>query len=65
MVDKKINREEGDKLKQIYNHYIDKREEMMSSTKFKVEDVFGDVVSKESISTEQITKLNNFLAKIM
>ena len=37
----------------------------MDSTKFKVEDIFGDVRSKESVSTEQITKLNNFSAKMM
>ena len=37
----------------------------MKNTSFKVEDVFGDVMSKDSISTEQITKLKNFLAKIM
>ena len=35
----------------------------MDSTKFKVEDIFGDVISKDSISTEQITKLNNFFSK--
>ena len=28
-------------------------------------DVFGDVISKDSISSEQITKLNNISAKIM
>ena len=50
-------------LKQIYNHYIDKREKFMVSTKFKVEDIFGDVISKDSISPGQLTKLNNFLAK--
>ena len=37
----------------------------MDSTKFKVEDIFSDVISKDSISREQITKLNNFLAKIL
>ena len=37
----------------------------MKNTQFKVEDVFTDNISKDSISTEQITKLNNFLAKIM
>ena len=37
----------------------------MKNTQFKVEDVFGDVISKDSISPEQIIKLNNFLAKIM
>ena len=37
----------------------------MNSTKFKVEDFFGDVISKDSISSEQITKLNNILTKIL
>ena len=65
MIDKKIDQKEAEHLKQIYNHYIDKREEIMNSTKFKVEDIFGDVISKGLISPEQITKLNYFLAKIM
>ena len=65
MIDKKIDEKEALELKKIYNHYIDKRKEIMNSTKFKVEDIFGDVISKDSISTEQITKLNNFLAKMM
>ena len=37
----------------------------MTSTQFKVEDVFGDVILQNSLSPEQITKLNNFLTKIM
>ena len=65
MIDKKIDEKEALELKKIYNHYVDKRTEIMNSTKFKVEDIFGDVISKDSISPEQITKLNNFLAKIM
>ena len=65
MVDKKIDEKEALELKKINNHYIDKRKVIMDSTKFKVEDFFGDVISKDSISPEQITKLNNFLAKIM
>ena len=65
MIDKKIDEKEALELKKIYNHYIDKRKEIMDSTKFKVEEIFGDVISKDSISPEQITKLNNFLAKIM
>ena len=65
MIDKKIDEKEFIELKKIYNHYLDKRKEIMNSTKFKVEDIFGDVISKDSISQEQITKLNNFLAKIM
>ena len=65
MIDKKIDEKEANQLKQIYSHYIDKKSEIMKNTQFKVEDVFGDVISKDSISPEQITKLNNFLAKIM
>ena len=37
----------------------------MDSTIFKVEDIFGDVISKDSFPPEQISKLNKFLAKIM
>ena len=37
----------------------------MKNTSLKVEDVFGDVISKDNFSQEQITKLNNFLAKII
>ena len=65
MIDKKIDQKEPEKSRQIYNHYNDKRKDIMNSTKFKVEDIFGDVISKDSISPEQITKLNNFVTKIM
>ena len=65
LIDKKIDEKEALELKKIYNHYVDKRKENMDSTKFKVEDIFGDVISKDSISPEQITKLTKFLAKIM
>ena len=64
-IDKKIDQKEAEELRQIYNHYVDKRRELMNSTKFKVEYIFGDVISKDSMSPEQTTKLNNFLAKIM
>ena len=60
MLDKK--NEEAQEFKKNYNHYLDKRKEIMKNTSFKVEDVFGDVISKDSSSPEQITKLNNFLA---
>ena len=65
MIDKKIDEKEASELKKIYNHYVDKRKEIMNSTKFKVEDIFVDVISKDSILPEQITKLKNFLTKIM
>ena len=65
MIDKKIDEKESAELKKIYKHYLDERKQFMDSTKFKVEDIFGDVISKDSISPEQITKLNSFLAKIL
>ena len=37
----------------------------MKNTLFKVEDVFGDVISKNCIPPEQITKHNNILAEVM
>ena len=65
MVIKKINERESEQLKQTYNHYIDEKTEKTKNTQFKVEDIFTDVISKDTISTEQITKLNIFLAKMM
>ena len=65
MVDKKNDQKEAGELKKIYNHYLDTRKDFMKNTKFKVEDIFGDVISKDNFSQEQITKLNGFLAKIM
>ena len=60
MVDKKTDEKEAQELKRIYNHYLDKRKEIMKNNQFKVEDVFGDVVGKDNFSQEQTTKLNNF-----
>ena len=65
MIDKKIDQKEAEQLKQIYNHYVDKKSEIMKNTSFKVEDVFIDKIHKDTILPEQITKLNNFLAKMM
>ena len=65
MIDKKIDEKEANQLKQIYNHYVDKKSEILKNTSFKVEDVFNDIIHKDTISPEQITKLNNFLAKMM
>ena len=49
----------------MYNLYFDKRSEILKNTQFRVGDNFGDVMSRDSISSEQITKLNNFFAEIM
>ena len=65
MVDKKFDEKEAEDLKKFCNHYCDKRKDRMKNTSFKVEDVFGDIISKDIFIQEQITKLHNFLAKLM
>ena len=65
MVDWKNDEKKHRNSKKIYNHYIDKRKEIMKNTQFKVEDVFGVVISKDNFSQDQISNLNNFLAKIL
>ena len=37
----------------------------MKNTQSKVEDVFADIISKDKLSQEKITRLNNFSVKIM
>ena len=39
MIDKKRDAKEAEKFRHIYNHYNDKRKEIMDSTKFKVENI--------------------------
>ena len=62
---KKFDEKEVLELKKIYNHYPKKRKEIMNSTKCKVEDIFGDIISKINISQDRINELNNFSAKKM
>ena len=59
-IDKNIDEKESQEMKKIFNQYLDKRKEITENTQFKAEDVFGDVISKEKSSQEQITKLNSF-----
>ena len=63
MIDEKIAEKEALDLKMIYNHYLDKTKETLKNTQFKVKDKLGDVISKNSVSPEQITILNKFLAQ--
>ena len=65
MVDKKIDEKEAEDLKKIYNNYLDNRKEIMKKTSFKVEVFFGDVINKDSISPEQITKLKKNFSQII
>ena len=65
MIDKKLDDKEALELKKIYNRYLDKRKEIMKNFSLKVEDVFGDVITMDNFSQEQITKPKIFSAKIM
>ena len=37
----------------------------MENTQIKVQDMFGDMIGKDSKSPDQRTKLNNFSAKLL
>ena len=65
IVDKRIDQKESEKMKKISNHYLDNRSKIIKNTTLRVEDVFGDVILNYSISPEQITKFNKFLAKLL
>ena len=54
MIDKEIDEKEALELNKIYTLHLEKRKEILNSTKFIVEDIFGDLKSKGSISPEQI-----------
>ena len=60
LIDKKMDENEAQELKKVCNPYIDKRNEILKNTSFKNEDVFGDVISKDIFSQEQITELKIF-----
>ena len=65
MLDKKIDKKEAHELEKICDLSLDKGNERMKNTLFKVEVVLGDVLRKEAISPQQITKLKTTLAKMM
>ena len=65
LIYKNINQKEAEELKKVYNHYLDKRKEIVENTLFKLEDLFGDIISRGNISHDQIIKPFNVLAKIM
>ena len=61
MINEELNDKEELELKETYNQYLDKRTDRMK----KVEDVFGGILNKDSISPEQIIKLSDLSAKMM
>ena len=65
IVDQKIGEKEALEVKNNFILSLDKRNDNKRKTQFKKEEVFGDIINKDKLSQEQITKLNNFLAKIL
>ena len=63
-----IDEKEQKELKDIYQYYLDEKDNIKKSTQFDVNKVFkdslGQMAKKELISEEMITKLNDFLMKI-
>ena len=63
-----IDEKEQKELKDIYQYYLDEKDNIKKSTQFDVNKVFknslGELAKKELISEEMITKLNDFLMKI-
>ena len=63
MIVKKIAEKEGEKLRSVYNQYLNKQDDFKKSTQFKVEEVSGNIIPKDTILLEQITKLNSFFSQ--
>ena len=66
--DNKINEQEQKELKDIYQHYLNKKDDIKKSTQFDVNEVFkdslGQMAKRDLISDEIIVKLNDFLSKL-
>ena len=65
MIDKEIDEKEALELEKIYNLNLEKTKEIEENTQFKLEDVFGNKITKHSFSPVQTTKQSKFLARIM
>ena len=63
-----INEQEQRELKDIYQHYLNKKDDIEKSTQFDVKEVFkdslGEMAKRDLISDEIIVKLNDFLTKL-
>ena len=51
MVDTRTD-EKSFRNEKLYNHSLDKRKEIIKNIQFKVEDIFGHIVTKDSISPD-------------
>ena len=65
MIDKRVDEIEEKGLKKINNHHFDKRKDLMKKIEISDHEILGDVLRREGITSEQITLLNSFLAKML
>ena len=61
---KLMENKEGEEFKDLYNHYLDKRENRVKSIETSCHEKLG-VVSGKIFSFEQVTKRYNISAKMM
>ena len=63
-----INEREQRELKDIYQHYLNKKDDIKTSTQFDVKEVvrnsLGEMSKRDLISDEIVVKLNDFLTKL-
>ena len=63
-----INQQEKRKIKEIYQHYLNKKDDIKKSTQFDVKEVFkdslGEIAKRDLMSDEKIFKLIDFLTKL-
>ena len=64
MFDLKTDSKESEELKK-FNHYLNKKKEILRTGENKVEDIFGNVLGQDIISQEQIIKPISFSPKVM
>ena len=66
--DKVINDQEQRELKDIYQNYLNKKDDIKKSNQFDVKEVFkdplGEMSRRDLITDEIIVKLNDFLTKL-
>ena len=63
-----INEQEHRELKDIYQHYLNKKDDIKKSTQFDVKEVskdsLGEMSKRDLISDKIIVKINDFLTKL-
>ena len=65
MIDKKIDENEWEELKMVFNHCLDKRKDIMKSNEISYHEKICDILGKDSNTSDQIFKIHYFSAKMM